>query len=139
MRTLRRGGFTFVELLVALSLFTLGFVSILQIFPVNRRLLAQSAFQTQAVFIIQAQIETLRALPYDSLTVGNYEPKEQLTGNGASDPITQFQRSTVVSLIDGNYNTTATDIGLKKIVVTVYWNEHNVSRQYSITTYANNI
>jgi prepilin-type N-terminal cleavage/methylation domain-containing protein len=135
----RRRGFTFIELLVALSLFSVGFVSVLQIFPVNRRLLAQSSFQTQAAFLVQEQIENLRSLPYTSITVGTYEPRAFLTGTSASDPVTQFERSTTVSLMDGTYATTATDVGLKKIVVTVYWSEHNIPRQYSITTYANNI
>lgn len=130
----RQGGFTFLELLLATSLFTVGMISVLQIFPVNRRLLTQSSQTTQAVYLAQEEMEYIRTLDYATLTTGNFEPTETLDNTGGAI-FTQYQRSTVVSLIDSNRATTATDIGLKKVVVTVTWTEHNISRQYSITTY----
>lgn len=134
---MKKSGFSFLELLIALSLFSVGMVSILQIFPLNRRYLAQSAAVTQASFLGQAEIETVRATDYDSLIPGTFEPQHSVS-NDASDPLSQFERSTVITLIDKDHHTTATDVGLKKVEVTVYWSERGINRQYSLTTYASN-
>src|ERR1044072_6566198 len=131
---MRRPDFTFLELLIAVSLFTVGMVSVLQIFPVNRRLLTQSTQTTQASFLAQEQIEKVRNVAYADLTTGSYEPRAAVSADSTS-PLAQYERETEVSLLDTNTAVTATDVGLKKIVVTVYWTERNISRQYSLSTY----
>ena len=131
---MRKSGFTFLELLIALSLFTVGMVTVLQIFPVNRRYLTQSGQITQASFLAQEQIEAVRALDYETLTSGTYEARHAI-GAASSDPLNQFERQTTVTLIDGNRATTVTDVGLKKVDVIVYWSERTISRQYSLSTY----
>lgn len=131
-------GFTFVELIIAIFLFSYGIISVMQIFPVNRKLLAQSALQTQASFLAEEQMENVQATDYPNLTVGSFEPRAFLPNtNGIF--ATQFERSTDVSLIDSTYNATATDVGLKKVVVTVYWVDGNVNRTYVLTSYVNNL
>jgi len=133
----RTPGFTFVELLVALSLFSIGMISVVQIFPINRRLLNQSTYQTQAVFLAQQEMETIRSLDYTDLTTGTFEPKETIPQSSGT-VFSQFQRSTTVTLIDGTYATTNTDVGLKKVAVTVYWTEGSVNRQYTLMSFAHN-
>ena len=130
----RKPGFTFLELLIAVSLFTVGMISLLQIFPVNRKFLAQSAQTTQASFLAQEQIETVRGTDYASLTVGTFEARH-FVGSSASDPLNMFERQTTVSLINGNRQATATDVGLKKIDINVYWSERAINRTYTISTY----
>jgi prepilin-type N-terminal cleavage/methylation domain-containing protein len=127
-------GFTFVELLVALSLFSVGMISVLQIFPVNRRLISQASMQTQATYLAQEQMETLRSLPYASLTVGTYEPKA-IVPNSSGTTLSLFQRSTTIEYIDSSYAVSATDTGLKRETVTVYWNDGALARTYVLVTY----
>lgn len=134
---MKQPGFTFLELLIALSLFVVGMVSVLNIFPVNQRYLAQSANTTQAAFLAQEKAEQIRSLDYDSLTVGTFETREAM-GSSSSDPLNNFQREAIVSLIDSNRQSTATDVGLKKIDINVYWTERSVSRQFSLSTYVYN-
>jgi Tfp pilus assembly protein PilV len=124
--------------MLSIFLFTYGMISVLQIFPVNRRLLEQSKFQTQASFLAQEQMEIVRSVSYASLTTGAYEARAFLP-SGAGVFATQFERSTDVSLIDGTYAATNSDVGLKKIVVTVYWAERSINRTYVLTSYANNL
>jgi prepilin-type N-terminal cleavage/methylation domain-containing protein len=133
----KKKGFTLVELVVAIMLFSYGIISVMQVFPINRKLLLQSSLQTQASFLAQEQIENVAAQSYASLTTGYYEPQAALTGDGTF--VTQFQRSTVISLIDGTYASSGTDVGLKKVVVTVYWTDGNINRTYALTTYVNNL
>lgn len=133
----RRPAFTFLELLIALSLFSVGMISILQIFPLNRRYLAQSSFLTQATYLGQEQLETLQGVAYVDLTVGTFEARHAL-GDSAAPGLSQFERQTVVSLINSSYNATATDIGLKKVETTVFWVERSGNRQYQLVTYVSN-
>jgi len=137
---MRRRGFTFVELLVALSLFMIGMVSILLIFPLNRRFLLQSSNATQAVTLAQEEIEQVCAVDYSDLTIGTYEANESM-GTSSTDPLSQYTRTTTVTIVDSSQNAIATqdtahDVGIKRIDATVYWNEHGVSRQYTLSTYA---
>lgn len=129
--------FTFIELLIAVSLFTVGMLSVLQIFPANRKLLNQSAQTTQAAGLAEEQMENIQTVAYSDLTVGSYEPQERLS-DSPSSVFYQFQRSTTVSLIDTSYATTNTDTGLKKVIVTVNWAQGAVNRQYTITTFVYN-
>jgi len=131
---MRRPGFTFLELLIAASLFVVGMVSVLQVFPVNRRLLVQSANATQAAYLAQEKIEDIRNIPYTSLTTGTYETKAAVSNTGGAE-FTQYQRETLINYIDTNYQSSATDTGLKKITVNVYWQEHGVSRTYTLSTF----
>lgn len=125
-------GFTFLELLIALSLFSIGMISVLQVFPVNRRLLAQTAFTSQATFLAQEKMEVLRSTPYDDLIVGAVA---EVVDEGGTSPLSIFTVSSQVNYLDANYAVSMVDAGLKRIVVTVTWTEHAVSRQYQMSTY----
>ncbi len=131
---MRRRGFTFVELLIALSLFSVGMLSILQIFPINRRLLNQSSYQTDAAFLAEEQMETLRSLAYSALTAGTYEAKATVP-NSTGTVYSLFQRSTTIDYINSSYAVSGTDTGLKRLTVTVYWSEGSVNRSYVLSTY----
>jgi type II secretory pathway pseudopilin PulG len=134
-RPLTRRAFTYIELLVALSLFFLGMVSVLQVFPLNRKYLNQSAHTSQAIFLAQEQVEKIRALPYTSVTPGTFEPRAAV-GSGGTDPMNQFERQTVVQLINSTYAPSATDVGLKRVSVTVFWIDNgSVNRSTTINTF----
>lgn len=132
----KKRGFTLLEILVALSLFLVGMVSILQIFPINRKLIAQNGEMTQAVFLAQEQIEKIQATSYSDVMVGSFESRHYLKSSG--EPLSQFERETSVNLMDSSYNNSNTDIGLKKVVVTVYWKQGNIDRQYTLPVIVTN-
>ena len=145
---MKKPGFTFLELLISLSHFTVGMMSVLQIFPLNRRFLAQSANLTQATFLAQEEVEQVRLVSYTALTVGTYEALHAL-GSGTSDPLNQFSRTTIVSLVDPTtspsaspspavtYSVPGADKGMKRADITVSWQEGSTSRSYTISTYVN--
>lgn len=129
-------GYTFIELIIALSLFLVGMLSILQLFPANRRLLAQSGMRTQAAFLAQEQLETARGNSYANLTVGTYRSRAAIS-NDTSSVYSLFERQVVVELIDANRAVTNTDVGLKRVTATIYWSERTLSQQYSVSTIVN--
>lgn len=133
----RKPAFTFLELLIACSLFAVGMMSIIQIFPLNRRFLSQSSMATQAAFITQEQMEHLFTESYDAFPVasggtGVYEMRHKVETAGA---FSQYERETRVQLLDANHQATTVDQGLKRVTVTVYWSEKNVAQQYVVSTY----
>lgn len=134
---IRRKGFTFLELLIALSLFAVGMLSILHIFPINRRYLTQSATLTAATFVAQDQLEIVHGTDYASLPVlpVYFEPKEQLGSGSQGDQLNAFKRQSAVTYIDANGGMSNVDLGLKKVQVTVYWTENSISRNMVVSTY----
>lgn len=135
---MKKKAFTILELVIALSIFVVGMVSILEIFPVNRRFLAQSSMLTQASYLAQEGIEATRALDYGSLTVGvnPYFEVRHFMSATAGDQLSLFERRTEVELVDpATLGSSNTDQHLKKIETIVYWTENNNPRQYAIDTY----
>ncbi len=62
----------------------------------------------------QEQIESLRALPYRNITPGTFEIKGVVGSGAEGDSYNQFQRETVVSLLNGQWAVSQTAVGLKK-------------------------
>jgi len=131
---MRRRGFTILELLIALSLFLIGMVSILEIFPVDRNLLNQTMHSTQASFLAQEQMEQVVATPYSSLTVGTYLPNAVVTTDTTS-PYSIYSRQVTVDYINSSYAVSGTDTGLKRVTVTISWQERTFMQYSTLTTY----
>lgn len=133
---MKRQAFTFLELLIALTLFIFGMVSLLQIFPANRKLLNQTSQTTQATFLAQEQLEVLKDDSFASLTVGTYLVRAVVSSDTTS-PFNAYEREVVVAFV--NPSTYATSVGatsLKRITATIYWTEGTVARNFSLSTYA---
>ena len=95
------------------------------------RIIGDSQRTAMASNLAVAQIETMQSMTYDTVTVGTYEAKHHLSTDGANY-LYPFQRQTVVSYLDSNLNASATDVGYKKIVVTVFWNSALTRQEKSI-------
>jgi prepilin-type N-terminal cleavage/methylation domain-containing protein len=139
---MKKPAFTLLEILISLSLFSVGMVSVLHIFPVNRKYIKQSAQTTQAAFLAEEEIEIVHGTPYASLTIlpTYFEPAENLGSGAPSDPNNAFTRTTTVTYVDSNNNwlppsPATTDTGLKKVTVTVSWSENSITRQYVLSAY----
>ncbi len=135
----RKSGFTLIEVLVALTLFTFGMVTVMQLLPLNKRYIKQSAMVTQATFLAQEKLELVRSVSYASLSVGTdpyYEPTTAM-GISSTDPLREFSRQTEVSYVDpaNSFTNSSTDTGIKKVIVRVSWNERSIPRTYSLSTF----
>lgn len=134
---MKHSGFTLIEILVALSLFTVGMVSVLQIFPINRKFLVQSADTTQAVFLAQEEMEIVRNTSYASLTTGAAQAFEPLhTLSVSSGPFVNYRRTTVINFVDpaAAYLASATDKFMKRVDITVTWDENGNTRTYTLSS-----
>ena len=113
-------GFSVIESAMAMIILTVGLFAVVQFFPLSLKIVGNSQQTTTATNLALKQIEAISQLNYDNITPGTLEAKQRL----ASDPgsyLYSYQRQTVVETVDADFNPCTTDIGFKKIVVTVYW------------------
>jgi len=120
-------GLTLVETLLALAIVTLAVTFLVSLFPHGLKTAALSQEETLAAFLAQAKIEDLISANYAE--VPTQTTVESSLASVDADFIS-FSRTTMVSYVDGNLNPYQSDLGLKKISVTVYW-QNNLSQATS--------
>lgn len=113
-------GFTLVEATVAIAILMLGFFSVIQFFPFGLQIISDSQNVTTASSIALSKIEALSSLNYEDLSPGVVESKQPVS-NDSTSYLSHYQRQTVVETVDSDFNSSVSDIGFKKITVTVYW------------------
>lgn len=123
--------FSIAEVIVAIMIFAVGILSVVSVFPIYKRMSRISEKSTIAAFLAQSKIEEIFSVPYDQIAVGAYEPRAAVATSGA---YSVFERKTDISYIDLNFNSSATDQGLKIITTTVYWHEGSRERLESLIT-----
>lgn len=113
-------GFTIIESAVAIAVLMVGLWAVVQFFPFSLKVIGDSQNITVASNLVVAKIEEISSTAYDSIDTGTIEVKAPISSDPSSY-LNNYQREVVVELIDSNFNTTVTDVGLKKITVTVFW------------------
>ncbi|MDP3900162.1 MAG: type II secretion system protein [bacterium] len=116
-------GFTLIEISVSLAIVMTVLLSIITIFPYSLRINNRSANLSHAAFLAQIGIEQALSLGYDALGIGTIEAKDRLSLDQTSY-LYHFQRQTDVDYLDEDLNVDINDNGLKKITVTVFWNDN---------------
>lgn len=124
-------GFSIAEVLVAIMIFSVGILSVIQVFPLYKKISRKSEKSSIAVFLAQQKIEEVFSMDYDNISTGTFEPKApvELTG-----PFSKYQRKTEVDFVNGEFQNDGSDLGLKKITSTVYWFEGGNEKSESLTT-----
>lgn len=127
-------GMSLIETMVALLILMVAFISLIQAFPFSQTIVKTAENSTKAAYLAQNELEQLLALSYDNIPVGMVEIKQRLSDDSANY-LYYFQRQTTVSYLDGNWQSSVNDTGMKKISVTVYYT-NSVSKKensYSIS------
>lgn len=122
-----------VEIMVAFSILSLSFIAIMSSFPMSSMIDKAAENSTKASYLAQNKIEELYSLGYDNIATGTIETKHRLS-NDESNYLYFFQRQTEAQNVDGNLNLSQTNTGLKKITVTVYYNDSLSKTEKSYTT-----
>ena len=113
-------GFTLIESTIAIFILLVGLVAVMAFFPFGLQIVGESQNVTFAANLTESKIEELKQDTYDTLATGTIEAKHRLSSDPA-DTLYHYQRQTVIETVDTNLNVNSTDVGLKKITVTVYW------------------
>ncbi len=134
---LNNRGMSLIEIMVALLILMVAFIGLIQAFPFSRTIVKTTENSTKASYLAQDELEQLLALSYENIPVGTVEAKQRLSAD-PTNYLYYFQRQTIVSYLDGNWQTSANDTGMKKISVTAYYS-NSISRQensYAISALA---
>ncbi|MFA6594440.1 MAG: hypothetical protein WCT16_04275 [Candidatus Buchananbacteria bacterium] len=115
-----KAGISILEAIIAIAVLAMAILGIIQIFPLALKMSRIAEQTTVAANLAQAQAETVYSWDYDEIGVGTIEARHRLASD-SSNPFYKFERQTIVDYVDGDLNDSATDTGLKKISITVYW------------------
>ena len=128
-------GFSLIELVLALSIITVVFFSLINAFPLGLKITNEAKRATTASFLAQEKIEELFVLGYGNLPAGTIEAKNRLS-NDPDNFLYHYQRSAEIEHVDGSLNFSASETGMKKITVIVYYQGglSKNEKSYSIAT-----
>lgn len=128
-------GFTLIEVIAAMSIFTVIMLGLTSAFLYSFRVNATSADQTIAAYAAQAQMEMMLSNAYDTIPTGTIEPKARLSAS-ADHYLYPFWRETVVSYVTDALSNSAAETGMKRIDVTVFWQDElsSTEKSYTLTT-----
>lgn len=114
------GGFTMVEMMIAVFILVVGIAAILNIFPLGLQIRTGAQMAAVATWLGQEKMEEIISTPYSEISTGTIEPKDNL-----EPPYDSYKRETIVSCLEGvNLTEVSCDsqpTPLKKIKITVFW------------------
>ena len=116
----KQKGFTVIEATIAIAVLAIGIVAVSNFFPFSLKIIGDSRHITIASNLALSKIEDIQSQQYDSIEVGIIESKHRLS-TSTDHYLYSYQRETKIEYLDSNLATSETDIGMKKIKVTVYW------------------
>lgn len=112
---------------MAFAVITLSYIFIMNAFPFSLTINKKAEIFSMASFIAQSKQEELNSLGYGNIAAGTIEPKTRLSSDPSSY-LYNFHRKTEVLYVNDNLNEEAADLGMKKIIITVYY-LHPISKK----------
>ncbi|MEK7125548.1 MAG: prepilin-type N-terminal cleavage/methylation domain-containing protein [Patescibacteria group bacterium] len=111
-------GITLIEIMISITLLAVGILGVIQAFPRGLAIERDVELMTIAEQLAQAKQEQLVAASYDEIPAGTLENAVRVSSNPSS-PLYDFLRTTTIALVDSNLAPSGTDIGLKKIIISI--------------------
>ncbi|MHB1194146.1 MAG: type IV pilus modification PilV family protein [Longimicrobiales bacterium] len=115
-----RGGFTLIEVIGSLLIFSVGVIMVLQLTGALTRQMEYAAKSSELVARVQERLDSVEALPFDSVTVGTRQ--DTLTVRG-----TRYVQNATVTSVTGL---------LRRIDVSLTPQTTGAGPSYSATSYA---
>ena len=112
-----KNGFTLVELIIAIFILIVGIVAVFQSVPLGFKVGKSAQMTTVAAQLGQGEIEEIISKSYNEISIGTI-------GKIPFDhPYDFYQREIRTSYVDPNNNLqeTGSDLGIKKIEITIFW------------------
>ncbi len=116
----KQSGYSLLEALVAVSILALTLVAVVGIFPFVLKINKLAEYTTLASNYAKSELEDILVKPYDEVEVGTIEARHRLSTN-PQDQAYNIERQTIVTLVNAELLPSGSDLGLKKISVTVWW------------------
>lgn len=115
-----KNGLGLVEVVISMAVITVGLLGLLMAFGRGAGFGKTVQDQSPAWEFAQAKIEELAGLTYENVPAGTIEDRVRMSASTA-DYFYNFTRSALVELVSQNLAPSGSDVGLKKITVSVYF------------------
>ena len=131
MRVLQRDfrrpqtGFTLIEVLIAMALFSFGILSVASMQVVAIQVNASSQRLNRASTLVQDKIEELMALPFTHASLNDTTPVGSCTSYTETNPGSGYTLGWCVDASDDGDSKTAT--------VTTTWNPHGTPKMFTLS------
>lgn len=124
--------FTIIEVIVALTVLTIGVLGVQSFFATSSRLTTAANHMSTASNLAQGLLDSQIALSYTELipSIGDKVP----VSTDPNGPFNKYLKQINISLIDRDLNSSVTDVGLKKINVIVYYPESGSEKNVELST-----
>ena len=131
LKSIKNKGISEIEAVLAVAILSIGILSAVTLFPLALKISKNAEEETVAANLAQAKIEEIFSLGYENTPTGTIETRHRLATDPAN-PFYSYERQTVSQFVDGDLNNSATDLGLKKIVVTIFWHTPHLNISKSL-------
>lgn len=132
-----KNAFTLIESILAISIIAIAFVAILNLFPFALKIENSSEMKTRAIGLAQAKLEEFYQKSYEEIKCAANNPPCQLEESIVPED-QAFKRVTSIIFVNpqNNYSESASDTGIKKVKVILYWKNpfSQTEDNFSITT-----
>jgi len=115
----KKSSFTLIEILIAFSILVITMPLFLRVLPFSAQTARLSARKTQAIALCQEKLEEYLSLTYAEVPVGAVEARANLI----DEDFTYFEREVNIQYLEEDLSEASEDQGLKKILVTVWWQQ----------------
>jgi prepilin-type N-terminal cleavage/methylation domain-containing protein len=115
---MRSKGFTIIELIISIFILTVGISAVLYMFPLGTQVQKSSQMATVAIQLSQGKMEEIISKSYSEIVPGIIEEDY-----GFDSDFSSYRRQTEISYFDpvNPQTVPASDLGIKKVQVTVFW------------------
>jgi type II secretory pathway pseudopilin PulG len=130
-----KSGLSMLEIIVAISIISVVFFSLMNIYPLGVSITGSAEEETVAGFLAQEKIEYLRSREYEEVGVGVVESKHRLSSD-KNNYLYDYWRETEVEHVDNNLDKVSGSTGLKRVVSTIYYIDSitKQEKKYSLAT-----
>ena len=132
----KKNGFTIIETTVAIGILAVGLLAVVQVFPFGTKMTRISRHITVANNIAQGIMDEELDQAYEDMPVGT-SAREKVSPN-PNDPFYIYEKEITVEYINGDLDYSTTDLGMKKIIVKIYWQEQGQQKQTQLATITTN-
>jgi prepilin-type N-terminal cleavage/methylation domain-containing protein len=99
-RRKRSGGFTLIEVIAALVVFSAGVLMVLGLTGVLSQQLNLAGLRSRVAVVVQERLDSMRLVPYDSLTLGTVSDTVMLQGRTFNRTLRVFQTTPLVREVE---------------------------------------
>lgn len=111
-------GFSLIELMIAITVLGVGILSLAGLYPLATSKVSRGDLESRATFLGQAKVEELKRIPWDEL-------------------VTTADRDTVETVFvrDWDVEEDQPVVGMKRVNVTVAWNDNRGPRNVVLSSF----